>query len=112
MYGACRVGHTDYMYQGGCGELSQWGRLNIYGEEECTVWNRNVKQLHLGVCSTEGHCVDHQQAVSYNNPHCAAIMIRRNVTSSMTSHQDRVFHTVIGLCILSSTSFLTFNLYL
>ena len=95
MYGACRVGHRDYMYQGGCGELSQWGRLNIYGEEECTVWNRNVKQLHLGVCSTEGHCVDHQQAVSYNNPHCAAIMIRQNVTSHNTSHQDRVFHTVI-----------------
>ena len=28
-FGSCRVANTDYMYKGGCGELSLWGEKKI-----------------------------------------------------------------------------------
>ena len=28
-FGSCRVNSTDYMYQGGCGELASWGDKKI-----------------------------------------------------------------------------------
>ena len=43
-YGACRVGQQDFMYQGGCGEMTDWGRqvrsteskvFNIFYKKQC-----------------------------------------------------------------------------
>merc|ERR1711997_156885 len=91
-YGACRVAERDFMYQGGCGEISLWGEQIIQGENECKIWTKNGADVHVGSCSEAGHCVDQSRAVSYNNPYCAAALLRQNRsegvrnTSSLT-HQ-------------------------
>ena len=73
-YGACRVDSTDYMYQGGCGELSLWGEGKIEKQEvgkcvietcyyyliisqqSCSVWVEEMSMNH-GSCTEDGHCI-------------------------------------------------------
>ena len=68
-YGACRVKNKDYMYQGGCGEVSNWGskvmkkRKNI-----CKICEKSEV---AGQCSKEGFCVCHDIS-DENNPECRA----------------------------------------
>merc|ERR1711973_161101 len=83
-YGACRVGNKDFMYQGGCGELSLWGENNISGDFECKIWNGKEREIFVGRCSSEGHCVRESQAISLYNPNCIALTIRDNITRERT----------------------------
>jgi len=60
-FGSCRVDDEDYMYQGGCGELSQWGSLPIREENIGCSLKVDMKQQHFGICNDDGHC----QAAGY-----------------------------------------------
>ena len=56
-YGACRIDNSDYMYQGGCEDLSNWGENKIkHGEQPCQVWNGSTSARIYGVCKN-GDCI-------------------------------------------------------
>ena len=84
------------MYQGGCGELSLWGENYISEDFECKIWNGKEREIFVGRCSSEGHCVRESQAISLYNPNCIVLNIRDNITSQRTfqgTHQ--IFHNSV-----------------
>merc|ERR1712087_207135 len=87
-YGACRVAERDFMYQGGCGEISLWGQKIIQGEQGCKIWTNDGKDVHVGSCSVAGHCVDGGEVVSYNNPYCQAAVLTQNRTQAHTNNNN------------------------
>ena len=54
-YGACRFHGADYMYQGGCGDLSIWGTLPITKPMVCSMMVTRSR-LVTGKCTKSGHC--------------------------------------------------------
>lgn len=56
-FGACRFGGKDYMYQGGCGELSLWGAKSwqFDGTQKCRMLVKR-KRVAKGKCLKNGHC--------------------------------------------------------
>ena len=92
------------MYQGGCGDLSLWGKKIIEGEQGCKIWTNNGKDVHVGSCSVAGHCVDSNQMMSYNNPYCQAAVLRQNRTQAHTNNTSLVniqSHIKVGIPIIS-----------
>jgi len=70
-YGACRIKMNDYMYQGGCQNLSDWGKKRVKSRAiKCSVWNKKVPTINSGKCS-DGNCVS-AKSISKNNPECFA----------------------------------------
>lgn len=55
-FGSCRVDKEDYMYQGGCGELSEWGSVPITNTQVSCTMRMDVKNVHHGWCTDDGHC--------------------------------------------------------
>ena len=53
-YGACRVNESDYMYQGVCGELSNWGEKKITGMKVWTIQLHQTLHLQIGYLWTRG----------------------------------------------------------
>lgn len=80
-YGACRIKNKDFMYQGGCGEISKWGEKQIKRRSNvCKIWDKSEVAIHAGQCSKEGFCVSDEFS-DKNNPECAAYtMFGGNVT--------------------------------
>ena len=80
-YGACRIKSKDFMYQGGCGEISKWGGRHIKKRSMvCNIWDKSEVAMHAGQCSKEGICVSDELS-DENNPECAAYrMFGGNVT--------------------------------
>lgn len=92
-YGACRIKSNDYMYQGGCEELSSWGEKEITKTKiECKIWKSENAEVHQGKCDSNGHCIN-ESVVNNDNPECAAFkMFKSNFTISRTSlYKDQVF---------------------
>ena len=54
-FGACRLHGLDYIYQGGCGELSNWGISPITTPMVCNMMVTRSKLVH-GKCTKSGHC--------------------------------------------------------
>ena len=59
-YGACRIMGADYMYQGGCGKASRWGRSQLEGIDsensiECFILVHEEQHVS-GVCTRSSHC--------------------------------------------------------
>ena len=54
-FGACRFHGEDYMFQGGCGEESNWGTLTITNPMECIMMVSRRKMVE-GICTKSGHC--------------------------------------------------------
>ena len=71
-YGACRIKNKDFMYQGGCGEVSKWGEKQIKKRSiVCKIWDVSEVSKHAGQCSKEGFCVSDELS-DRNNLECAA----------------------------------------
>jgi len=56
-FGSCRVGFSDYIYQGVCGQLSDWGRVTINDSRIPCEVQLDQKTVFVGTCTGEGDCV-------------------------------------------------------
>ena len=54
-FGACRFQGVDYIYQGGCGEQSNWGISPIITPMVCNMMVSRSKLMN-GKCTKSGHC--------------------------------------------------------
>ena len=54
-FGSCRFQGADYMYQGGCGELSSWGTSPITTPMVCSMMVTRSRMVK-GKCTKSGHC--------------------------------------------------------
>ena len=71
-YGACRIKNKDYMYQGGCEEVSSWGEKVISKSKiDCKIWRSEIVEVKRGVCDGKGNCIMNS-VVNKTNPQCVA----------------------------------------
>jgi len=70
-YGACRVDNQDYMYQGGCEHLSEWGMKTIKSKKKirCKVQVKKPERI-FGKCDSFGNCVSDNMLRKDESPQC------------------------------------------
>ena len=67
-FGACRFQGHDYMYQGGCGLFSNWGKDHLVKHPACQMMVTR-KSIIEGRCTKSGHCWN-KDHIKLFNEHC------------------------------------------